>query len=87
MLVVTIGASTLRVERLGRLGVGLVVVADQRQRRIAEVVDRGALAQELGIDGDAEAGPVFLADAFSSAGITTSCVVPGSTVLRTTTTW
>ena len=47
MLVVTSGASTLRVERLGRRGVGRVVVADERQRRIAEVLDRRALAQEL----------------------------------------
>ena len=30
--------------------------------------------------------PYFLPDVRSSAGITTSCVVPGSTVLRTTTT-
>ena len=51
----------LRVERLGRLGVGLIVVADQRQRRVAEVVDRRALAEELGVDRDAEAGAVLLA--------------------------
>ena len=75
------------VERLGRFRVRGVVVADQGQRRMAEVLDRRALAQELGIDRDAEAGAVPLPDVRSSAGMTTSCVVPGSTVLRTTTTW
>ena len=43
------------VERLGRRRVGGVVVADQRQRRMAEVLERRSLAQELGVDRDAEA--------------------------------
>ena len=61
MLVVHERRIHLGVERLGRLRVRLVVVADERQRRIAEIVDRGAFAQELGVHGDAEAGPVLLA--------------------------
>ena len=40
-----------------------------------------------GLTATPKPSPYFFPDCASSAGITTSCVVPGSTVLRTTTTW
>ena len=49
------------VERLGRRRIRGVVVPDQRQRRLAEVLQRGAFAQELGVDRDAEPFAVLLA--------------------------
>jgi hypothetical protein len=49
------------IQRLCRRGVGGVVVSHQRQRWVAEVADRRALAQELGVHGDTEPVPVFLA--------------------------
>ena len=61
MLVVHHRRLDLAVERFGRLRVRRVVVADQRHRRMAEVLDRRALAQELGVHRDAEPGPVLLA--------------------------
>ena len=45
-------------------------MADQRQRRMAEVLDGAAFAQELGVDRHAEALAVFLARVRSSVGIT-----------------
>ena len=75
------------IERDRAAGVGRVVVADERQRRLPEVLERRAFAQELGVDRHAEARRrTSCRTSRSSAGITTSCVVPGSTVLRTTTT-
>src|SRR3954469_5326439 len=59
------GADQRRVDRLiqrdGAAGVGGVVVADQSQRRLAEILERRALAEELGVDRHAEAVAVFLA--------------------------
>ncbi len=49
------------VERDGAARVGRVVMADQREGRLAEVSQRAALAEELGVDGDAEALAVLLA--------------------------
>jgi hypothetical protein len=74
------------VQNLDGGGVGRMVVADQRKRRLAEVCERGAFTKELRITETPKPSPDFLPDAASSAGIMWVCVVPGSTVLRTTTT-
>ena len=59
------GADERRVDRLierdRAARVGRVVVADERQRRLAEVLQRRAFAQELGVDRHAEAVAVLLA--------------------------
>ena len=68
----------LAVQRFGRLRVRLVVVADQRHRRIVEVLDRRALAQELGIDGDAEPYPVLSCPTPFERRNHTPCVVPAA---------
>ncbi len=39
--------------------IGRVIVADERQRRLPEVLQRRPLAQEFGIDRDAESGAVL----------------------------
>jgi len=47
--------------RDGAARVGGVIVPDQRERRFAEVLERGAFAEKLGVDGDPEPLPVLLA--------------------------
>jgi hypothetical protein len=46
-----------------------------------------SFAEELRITDTPKSTPYFLPDVRSSVGITVSCVVPGRTVLRITTTW
>src|SRR5262245_17219819 len=41
--------------------VGLIAVSDQRVRRVVVVAHRASLAQELGVEADAEAVAAFLA--------------------------
>ena len=58
-------ADERRVDRLiqgdGAAGVGRVIVADERERRGPEILERGSLAQELRVDRDAESLAVRLA--------------------------
>ena len=61
MLVLKSGASIVVVQRLGRRRVRGVVVADERQRRMAEVLQRRPFAKKLRINRDAESFAVFLA--------------------------
>ena len=61
MLVVDERRVDALVERHRRGGVGRVIVADQRQRRMADVLDGAAFAQKLRVDRHAEAGSVSLA--------------------------
>ena len=57
----TSGASMPLVQRHGAAGIRRVVVADERERRLAEILERRSLAEELRIDGHAESVAVLLA--------------------------
>jgi hypothetical protein len=64
----------------------LVLCADDRERRIVEVLDRRSFTQELGVIDTPKSTPAFFPEASSRIGVTMLAVVPGSTVLRMTTT-
>ena len=76
------------VELLLHLLAAPVDAADHDPVGAHEVVDRRALGQELGIHADAEVRPrPVRPEPSARIGSTTPSVVPGTTVLLTTTTW
>jgi len=63
-----------------------IVLPNQAEGRMMKIMDGGPFAQKLGVEGDAKilAGPA--SEALSRMGMTRSSVLPGSMVLRRTTT-
>ena len=86
MLVLTSGASIFWIQRLRRCRVGAWLwptsVSGGCRKSFSAVPSR----RNSGLTATPKPSPYFFPDAFSSVGNHQPCVVPGSTVLRTTTT-